>query len=55
MASEQYVFRKDNEFFLIDVWENGQLTLKVKEHGWSDTWSLALERVGDVGQRLISK
>ena len=53
MASKQFVYRKDNEFFLIDIWENGEVTLKVKEQGWSDTWSLTLERVSDVGQRLV--
>ena len=52
MASKQFVYRKDNEFFLIDIWENGEVTLKVKEQGWSDVWSLSLERVGDVGQKL---
>jgi hypothetical protein len=54
MASKQFVYRKDNEFFLIDIWENGEVTLKVKEQGWSDVWSLSLERVGDVGQRLVT-
>lgn len=55
MSAKQYVYRKGNEFFLVDIWENGEVTLKVKEQGWSDTWSLSLERVGDVGQRLEVK
>jgi len=54
MSANQYVYRKDNQFFLVDIWENGEVTLKVKDEGWSDTWSLSLERVGDVGQRVIA-
>jgi hypothetical protein len=52
MSANQYVFKKDNQFFLVDIWESGGVTLKVKEQGWSDTWSLSLEPVSNLGQRL---
>lgn len=47
--SKQYVFKKEipgieseEQYFLIDVLDNGHVSLKVKEAGWSDTWSLPL-------------
>jgi hypothetical protein len=54
--SKQYLFRRDNQFFLIDiwedVWESDVVTLKIKDEGWSDTWSLSLDRVNSEGQPL---
>jgi hypothetical protein len=43
-VSNQYIFQDENEFFLIDIYEN-KVTLKVKRAGWSDTWSLPLEQI----------
>lgn len=44
MVSKQYVYEDGNEYFLIEVYE-GKVTLKVKRHGWSDTWSLPLKQI----------
>ena len=42
---EQFVFQNGNQYFLIDIWEAGTITMKIKENGWSDTWSLPLPLV----------
>ena len=49
---QQHIYKKDNQFFLVDIWESGVVTLKVKEHGWSDTWSLSLDVVNSNGQPM---
>jgi len=35
----QHIFQDGSRFYLVEVRENGQVTLKVKENGWSDIWS----------------
>jgi len=56
--SKQFVFKKEkdnnvkdskDQFFLVDVYDNGQIFLKVKEFGWSDTWSLPLAQTDGYG------
>lgn len=42
---KQYIFQQGAQFYLVDIYENGTVTLKVKENGWSDTWSLPLDEV----------
>jgi hypothetical protein len=42
---KQGVFQLGAMFFLVNVWEDGTITLKVKENGWSDTWSLPVAEV----------
>jgi hypothetical protein len=42
---KQYIFQEGAEFFLVDIYEDGKVYLKVKREGWSDTWSLPLEEV----------
>ena len=42
---KQYIFQQGAQYFLVDIYENGTVTLKVKENGWSDTWSLPLDEV----------
>jgi len=54
MSAKQYVYKQGEQFFLVDVWDNGEVTLKVKDKGWSDTWSLSLDRVNSVGQPLVA-
>ena len=41
--SVQQVFELNNSYYLVEIWPNGKVTLKIKENGWSDTWSLPLE------------
>ena len=43
--SAQYVFQDGAQFYLIDIYSEGAITLKVKRDGWSDTWSLPLKEV----------
>jgi hypothetical protein len=52
---QQHIYKKDNQFFLVDIWESGVVTLKVKEHGWSDTWSLSLDVVNSNGQPTMEE
>ena len=52
---QQHLYKKDNQFFLVDIWESGVVTLKVKEHGWSDTWSLSLDVVNSNGQPTMEE
>ena len=42
---EQHIFQQGAQYFLVDIYENGRVFLKVKENGWSDTWSLPLDEV----------
>jgi hypothetical protein len=49
MASSQHIFKSGNSFFLVDMWEDGKITLKVKEQGWSDVWSLSLDECDNYG------
>ena len=32
-------------FYLVEINESGKVTLKIKEKGWSDIWSLPVEEV----------
>ena len=41
----QFVFQKGAKFYLVDVYPNGEVTLKIKEDGWNDIWSLPVKRV----------
>ena len=49
MKSKQHIFKSGNSFFLVDIWEDGEVFLKVKEQGWSDVWSLALGKCDNYG------
>jgi hypothetical protein len=42
---EQHIFTENGKFYLVDIYEDGRVFLKIKEQGWSDTWSLPLEQV----------
>jgi hypothetical protein len=44
MVNKQYIYQDNNEYFLIEIWEN-KVTLKVKRDGWSDIWSLPLQLI----------
>ena len=50
MIEQQHVFKQDNKYFLVDIWENGNVTLKVKEFGWGDTWSLPINKCDHNGK-----
>lgn len=47
----QYIFSDGQAYYLVEVGSNG-VTLKVKEYGWSDTWSLPLEQADHIGRLL---
>lgn len=60
--SKQFVFVKEKEstdskdqFFLVDIYDDGQISLKVKEAGWSDTWSLSLDQTDGYGNVLLKE
>lgn len=43
--AEYHIFVDDSDearYYLVEIWDN-RVTLKVKEQGWSDTWSLPLK------------
>ena len=42
---EQRIYQDGQTFYLVDIYEDGRVHLKVKKDGWSDTWSLPLEEV----------
>lgn len=42
---KQRVYKLGDMYFLVDIYDSGTVTLKIKEDGWSDTWSLPLEEV----------
>jgi hypothetical protein len=55
MRSEQYTFIRKNEegkdtYYLIELWEDGNMSLKVKDLGWSDVWSLPLDKCDYIGR-----
>jgi hypothetical protein len=43
---EQHIYHDetDNRFYLVELY-NGVVTLKVKENGWSDVWSLPIKEI----------
>ena len=41
---EQYLFKEKETFYLVEVSSNG-VKLKIKNQGWSDTWSAPLKIV----------
>ena len=42
---EQHVYKNGDKYYLVDIWDNGAVTLKLKDDGWGDIWSLPLEEV----------
>jgi hypothetical protein len=42
---KQYIFSKGGSYYLVDIYEDGTVSLKIKENGWSDTWSLPIDEV----------
>lgn len=42
---KQHVFQDGGAFYLVDIYPDGRVYLKVKYEGWSDTWSLPLQEV----------
>ena len=55
MRSEQYTFARKNEegknnYYLIELYEDGRMTLKIKDNGWSDVWSLPVDECDYVGR-----
>ena len=43
----QAIFQEDEEYFLVEITEDGKISLKRKVYGWSDTWSPPLD-TGDI-------
>ena len=43
---QSQVFQDGKKFYLIDIYADGKITLKVKENGWGDIWSLPVEESG---------
>jgi hypothetical protein len=40
-----WLFQDGGRFFLVNIYAWGEVTLQVKENGWSDTWSPRLQEV----------
>ena len=45
MTTNKAIFQDGNKFYFVEVLENNQIILKVKENGWSDTWSLPIQEL----------
>ena len=43
-TGDQYIFQDEDKYYLVEVFPDGKVSLKIKEDGWSDTWSLPVER-----------
>lgn len=50
MKSKDYIYKNEGQFYLVTMWENGKVTLKIKEQGWSDTWSASLDECDPFGR-----
>jgi hypothetical protein len=37
------IFQDGETYYLVEIFPNGKISLKVKENGWGDTWSLPVE------------
>lgn len=42
---KNYVFENENKFYLVEIYEDGKVSLKIKENGWSDIWSLPIKEI----------
>lgn len=40
-----HVFEKESTYYLVEISEDGKVYLKIKENGWSDTWSLPIKEL----------
>lgn len=45
MITKQVIFKREftNQYFLVEISEDGKVYLKIKEDGWGDIWSLPLK------------
>lgn len=41
---EQHIFQDGDRYFLVDITESF-ISLKIKENGWDDIWSLPIKKV----------
>jgi hypothetical protein len=41
------IFQENNEYFMVEIRADEQISLKRKVKGWGDTWSLPLD-VSDI-------
>jgi len=39
----QQIFQDGDKFYLVEVTNDNRITLKIKENGWHDIWSLPVE------------
>ena len=39
------VFQDGNKFYLVEIYPDGKVNLKIKENGWSDIWSLPIKEM----------
>lgn len=37
------IFQDGEKYYCVEVFPDNRITLKIKENGWSDTWSLPVE------------
>lgn len=42
---ENRVFENAGIYYLVEIYEDGKVTLKIKENGWSDIWSLPIKEI----------
>lgn len=50
MQGKDYIYKNEGQFYLVTIWENGKVTLKIKEQGWSDIWSPSLDECDQSGR-----
>ena len=39
------IFQDGDKYYFVEVYENGEIVLKIKENGWGDIWSLAIKEM----------
>ena len=42
---DQHIYEQDGVYYLVDIWPNGAVQLKIKEGGLQGTWTAALQEL----------
>ena len=37
------IFQDGEKYYMVEIYPDGKIYLKIKENGWGDTWSLPVE------------
>jgi hypothetical protein len=42
-TATRQIFQDGEKYYMVEIYPDGKIILKVKENGWGDTWSLPVE------------